>query len=112
MLVPTTFDADQDVLAALRVGAAGYLLKDTPPADIVHAIRATAAGEPMLSPSVTRRLMELAGARDDNSARAAARARPAALTGRELEVAPAVGQGLSNAQTADIAYMSTATVKA
>ncbi|MQY31911.1 response regulator transcription factor [Nocardia aurantia] len=112
VLVLTTFDADREVLAALRAGAAGYLLKDTPPADIVHAIRKTAAGEPMLSPSVTRRLMELAGARDDNSARTAARARLATLTERELEVAMAVGRGLSNAQIADIAYMSTATVKA
>jgi DNA-binding NarL/FixJ family response regulator len=110
VLVLTTFDADEDVLAALRAGAAGFLLKDTPPAEIVHAIERVASGDPILSPSVTRRLIDLAGA--GTSARDAARARLSALTEREFEVALAVGKGLSNAEIAPIAYMSTATVKA
>ncbi len=53
----TTFDADEYVLRALRAGASGFLLKDTPPAEIVHAVRRVAAGEPMLSPRVTRQLI-------------------------------------------------------
>ena len=92
VIVLTTFDADHEVLAALRAGAAGFLLKDTPPAEIVRAVERVAAGEPMLSPSVTRRLIELAGAGSD-----APRPRPcprplAALTEREREVAVAVGK--------------------
>src|SRR5262249_53856834 len=58
VIVLTTFDADDHVLRALRAGASGFLLKDTPPADIVRAIRAVAAGEPILSPAITRRLIE------------------------------------------------------
>ena len=57
VIVLTTFDADDDVLRALRAGASGFLLKDTPPAEIVRAVRAVAAGEPMLSPTITRRLI-------------------------------------------------------
>ncbi|CAO5162517.1 DNA-binding response regulator [Frankia sp. AiPs1] len=112
VLVLTTFDADEEVLAALAAGAAGFLLKDTPPADIVHAIERVANGDPMLSPSVTRRLINLAGARAGTSARDTARARLSALTEREFEVALALGKGLSNAEVAHVAYMSTATVKA
>ena len=112
VLVLTTFDADEDVLAALGAGAAGFLLKDTPPADIVHAIERVAAGEPLLSPSVTRRLIDLAGTFHDTSARDLARARLSALTDRERDIALALGQGLSNAEIADVSYLSTATVKA
>jgi DNA-binding NarL/FixJ family response regulator len=112
VLVLTTFDADDDVLAALQAGAAGFLLKDTPPADIVDAIKKVARGEPLLSPSVTRRLMDLASVFYDTSARDLARARLAALTDRERSVALFLGQGLSNAEIADATYLSTATVKA
>jgi DNA-binding NarL/FixJ family response regulator len=112
VLVLTTFDADEDVLAALGAGAAGFLLKDTPPADIVHAIERVAAGEPLLSPSVTRRLMDLAGAFHDTRARDLARDRLSDLTGRERDIALSLGQGLSNAEIAAVAYLSTATVKA
>jgi DNA-binding NarL/FixJ family response regulator len=112
VLVLTTFDADDDVLAALQAGAAGFLLKDTPPADIVDAIKKVARGEPLLSPSVTRRLMDLASALYDTSARDLARARLTALTDRERTVALFLGQGLSNAEIADATYLSTATVKA
>ncbi|TWH72803.1 response regulator transcription factor [Modestobacter roseus] len=115
VIVLTTFDADDQVLRALRAGASGFLLKDTPPAAIVDAVRRVAAGEPMLSPTVTRRLMShvadaAAPATDDRRTRA--RARLALLSDREHEVALAVGQGLSNAEIGAQLYLSVATVKA
>ncbi|MGY2066315.1 response regulator [Blastococcus sp. SYSU DS0619] len=114
VIVLTTFDADDHVLRALRAGASGFLLKDTPPASIVDAVRRVADGEPMLSPTVTRQLMaHVAGAaapRDDAGDRA--RALLARLSEREQEVALAVGRGLSNAGIAAELYMSVATVKA
>ncbi|MGX6447531.1 LuxR C-terminal-related transcriptional regulator, partial [Patulibacter sp. S7RM1-6] len=112
VIVLTTFDADDHVLGALRAGAAGFLLKDTPPADIVRAIRLVAAGEAMLSPGVTRRLIAHvadAGARD-RRARAAALLEE--LTARELEVAVALGRGAANAEIGRELHMSVATVKA
>jgi DNA-binding NarL/FixJ family response regulator len=112
VIVLTTFDTDRQVLAALRAGAAGFLVKDTPPIEIVRALEKVARGEPMLSPSVTRRLMDMVNALTDTSARDDARARLAVLSERELEVAVAVGQGMSNAEIAAVAYMSPATVKA
>jgi DNA-binding NarL/FixJ family response regulator len=114
VIVLTTFDADDQVLRALRAGASGFLLKDTPPAAIVEAVHRVADGEPMLSPTVTRRLMaHVAGttpSRDDAGDRA--RALLAGLSEREHEVALAVGRGLSNADIAAELYMSVATVKA
>ncbi len=114
VIVLTTFDADREVLAALDAGASGYLLKDTTPAEIVRAVEKVASGEPMLSPSVTRRLIALASSDGglDTGPRDAARARLAVLSEREREVALAIGQGRSNAEIAAVAYMSTATVKA
>jgi DNA-binding NarL/FixJ family response regulator len=113
VIVLTTFDADDHVLRALRAGAAGFLLKDTPPPEIVRAIRLVAAGEAMLSPAVTRRL--IAHVADDGGvAGRQARARELLdrLTDREREVAVAIGQGKSNADIAAELYMSVATVKA
>ncbi|PWI14501.1 DNA-binding response regulator [Streptomyces sp. Act143] len=107
----TTFHADDQVLRALRAGAAGFVLKDTPPAEIVDAVRRVAAGDPVLSPSVTRQLMEHAAGAAADTRRARARARIAALNDREREVAVAVGRGLSNAEIAAELYMSVATVK-
>ena len=112
VIVLTTFDADRQVLAALRAGAAGFLVKDTAPIEIVQALERVARGEPILSPSVTRRLMNLVNAFADTSARDEARAQLTVLSERELEVAVAVGQGMSNAGIASVAHMSTATVKA
>lgn len=110
VVVLTTFDTDDMVLSALRLGARGFLLKDTPPADLVAAVRAAAAGQPMLSPSVTGQLIAAvaaSGPRKD----AEARARLATLTEREHEVALAVASGQSNAEIAASLFMSVATVK-
>lgn len=111
IVVLTTFHADEQVLRALRAGAAGFVLKDTPPAEIVEAVRRVAAGDPVLSPTVTRQLMRHAagGAADDRRTRA--RERVAALNEREREVAVRVGRGLANAQIAAELFMSVATVK-
>jgi DNA-binding NarL/FixJ family response regulator len=112
VIVLTTFDADQYVLRALRMGASGFLLKDTAPQSIVEAIRRVAAGEMMLSPEVTRRLVEYVaetgtGARADRAQNTLER-----LTEREREVALSIGEGKSNAEIAADLYMSVSTVKA
>jgi DNA-binding NarL/FixJ family response regulator len=116
VIVLTTFDADEQVLRALRAGASGFLVKDTPPAAIVEAVRRVAAGEPMLSPTVTRQLIAHVAAVEpvapgDLRLRGA-RARLDQLSDREREVALAVGRGLSNAQIGTELHLSVATVKA
>jgi DNA-binding NarL/FixJ family response regulator len=112
VIVLTTFEVGDDVLRALRAGASGFLLKDTPPGDIVRAVRAVAAGDPMLSPTVTRRLIGHVtdGRIGDRQRRA--REQLDRLTDREREVAVAVGLGKSNAEIGRELYMSVATVKA
>jgi DNA-binding NarL/FixJ family response regulator len=113
VVVLTTFDADELVLRALQAGAAGFLLKDTPPAEIVRAIETVHAGEGMLSPAVTRRLIALvAGESGAAERRADARERLERLSAREHDVALAIGQGRANAEIAAELHMSVATVKA
>jgi DNA-binding NarL/FixJ family response regulator len=112
IIVLTTFDADDPVLRALRAGAAGFLLKDTPPPEILRAIRLVAAGEAMLSPAVTRRLIEHVADDGLGARRTRAGELLDRLTDREREVAVAIGQGKSNAEIAAELYMSVATVKA
>ncbi|WP_406144714.1 response regulator [Streptomyces sp. NBC_01012] len=114
VIVLTTFHADEQVLRAIRAGAAGFVLKDTPPAQIVDAVLRVAAGEPVLSPAVTRRLMaHAAGGQVDErrSRRTRARQRFAELGEREQDVAAAVGRGSSNAEIAATLHLSVATVK-
>jgi len=112
VVVLTTFEADEYVLRALRAGASGFLLKDTPPAEIVQAVRRVAAGEPILSPRVTRRLIAHVADAGDEARRNRSRELLARLSERELEVAIAVGRGKSNAEIGAELFMSVATVKA
>jgi DNA-binding NarL/FixJ family response regulator len=112
VIVLTTFDVDDDVLVALRDGAAGFLVKDTPPTEILRAIRLVAAGDAVLSPAVTRKLVDHMAADGGAAIGTRAVARLGELTEREREVAVAVGHGCSNAEVAAELYMSVATVKA
>ncbi|HVT67253.1 MAG TPA: response regulator transcription factor [Trebonia sp.] len=110
VIVLTTFDADENVLGALRAGASGFLLKDAPPAQIAEAVRRVAAGDPMLSPAVTRRLMLRAVAGEETRERAGRQL--ATLSPREREVVTAIGEGQTNAEIAAALLMSVPTVKA
>ncbi|WP_338701979.1 response regulator transcription factor [Streptomyces sp. Q6] len=112
VVVLTTFHADEQVLRALRAGAAGFVLKDATPAEILGAVRSVAAGDPVLSPAVTRQLISHAAAADRETRTAGARHRLAELADREREVAVEVGRGKSNAEIAATLYLSVATVKA
>jgi DNA-binding NarL/FixJ family response regulator len=109
VLILTTFDLDEYVYTALRSGAAGFLLKDTPPADLLTAIRTVAAGDALLAPSVTRRLIEEFLRRPEAARQPANRLD--GVTQREIEVLTLIGQGLSNTEIADALTLSAATVK-
>ncbi|PWW61877.1 response regulator [Actinokineospora spheciospongiae] len=109
VLVMTTFDLDEYALSALRNGASGFLLKDTPPSHLVSALRSVASGDAVVSPSVTRRLLDRflgpgGGEPRDPSALEV-------LTEREREVLVLIAQGLSNAEIARKLFLSEATVK-
>jgi DNA-binding NarL/FixJ family response regulator len=113
IVVLTTFDADELVLRALQAGAAGFLLKDTPPAEIVRAIESVHAGDGMLSPAITRRLISLVAGDSDAAARTdRAREGMARLSPREHDVALAVARGQANAEIAAALHLSVPTVKA
>ena len=112
VIVLTTFQADEQVMSALRAGASGFLVKDTPPAEIIHAVRLVASGEAIISPSVTRTLLSHFGNAQASERRRAAAQRLGTLTEREREVARAIGSGDSNAEVATSLYVSEATVKA
>jgi DNA-binding NarL/FixJ family response regulator len=111
VVILTTFDADEHVLRALRAGAAGFILKDTPPAEIVESVRRIAAGQPVLSPAVTKRLITRVADSGTNDRKTKAAARLADLNDREREIAVAVGEGKSNAEISATLYLSVPTVK-
>lgn len=111
VVVLTTFDADAHVLRALRAGAAGFLLKDTPPAELVVAIRQAAEGRPVLSPEVMRRLIDRVAEGGHDTRAQAARRRLGLLADRERQVALEIGAGRSNAEIAARQHIGLATVK-
>ncbi|MFC4128549.1 response regulator [Nocardia rhizosphaerae] len=109
VLVMTTFDLDEHALGALRAGASGFLLKDTPPEDLISAIRSVAAGDAVVSPKVTKRLLDRLVAEDPAGLRD-----PGVLdvlTAREREVLEQIAAGRSNAEIAAALFLSEATVK-
>ncbi len=110
VIVLTTFDSDHNVLEALRLGASGFLLKDSPPDEIARAIRSVAAGDPILSPAITRRLMDRAA--EDAASYARCKATLAGLTPRERQIVEALARGRTNAEIAADLHLSTATIKA
>ena len=120
VLILTTFDLDEYAFSALRAGASGFLLKDVPPAELVAAIRTVARGDAVVSPRITRRLLEeyadqlpdlSLGVGTSDGGDAAKNPALASLTDREREVLLAVADGLSNAEIAERLYVSEATVK-
>ena len=107
VLILTTFDLDDYVYEALRAGASGFLLKDAPGADLVHAVRVVASGDALLAPSVTRRLVEEFARRPRRPASSSLRQ----LTARETDVLRLLARGRSNAEIADELFLAEQTVK-
>ncbi len=107
----TTFDLDEYVFEAVRIGASGFLVKDTEPAELLRGVRAVAAGDALLSPGVTRRLIGEFATRSRPNAAPAAAGRLGELTEREREVVALVGEGLNNDEIAQRLFLSPATAK-
>jgi DNA-binding NarL/FixJ family response regulator len=112
IIILTTFDTDEHVMRAMRAGASGFLLKHTPPTEILRAIRLVAAGEPMLSPTVLRRVMSHVGSTGVDQRHVRARALLDRLSESEHAVAKLIGQGLTNSEISQELLVSVATVKA
>ncbi len=112
IIILTTFDTDDHIVRAIRAGASGFLLKHTPPAEIVRAIRLVAAGDPMLSPSVLRQVMSQAALAGSDPRRTSARHALNRLSGNERAVARLIGQGKTNNEISRELLVSIATVKA
>lgn len=112
VIILTTFDTDEHIAGAMRAGASGFLLKHTPPARIAEAVRLVAAGEPMLSPEVMRRMMRQLAGRGADPRRERARRLLDRLSEGERAVAVRVGRGRTNQEIGVDLLMSTATVKA
>ncbi len=111
IIVLTTFDTDEYVLRALRLGASGFLLKDTPPGELIAAVRKVAFGETILSPSVLRQLITAVAEQPSTELRTGAKQLLDQLTERELDIAKAIAVGLSNAEIAAELFIGVTTVK-
>ncbi len=109
ILILTTFDLDEYLYEAMKSGASGFLLKDAPKHELIHAVRSVAAGDALLAPVLTRRLIEQYVRRPPPGARSTAEL--AALTERELEVLRCLGRGQANAEIAAELYLSQATIR-
>ena len=111
VLVMTTFDLDEHIIDALRAGASGFLVKDSPPEELIHAIRVIASGDALLSPSVTRRLLELRGRTLPPVPSTTRDAALAGITARELTVLRLLARGLSNTAIAREMQLAASSVK-